>query len=43
LERLSWQMGLPGVELAPFAGLDDLPGVSYYGGPVEALSKSLAN
>jgi hypothetical protein len=43
LEHLSWQMGLLGVELAPFAGADDLPGVSYCGGPVEALSESLAD
>jgi hypothetical protein len=28
VERWSWQMGLPGVELAPFAGVDDPLGVS---------------
>jgi hypothetical protein len=36
-------MGLPGVELAPFAGADDPLDISYYSGPVEALSKSFAN
>jgi hypothetical protein len=36
-------MGLPGVELAPFAGADDSLGVGYCGGLVEALSESFAD
>jgi hypothetical protein len=36
-------MGLPGVELTAFAGANNLLGVSYCGGPIEALSKSFAN
>jgi hypothetical protein len=36
-------MGLPGVELTPFASANNLLGVGYYGGPVEALSKGFAN
>jgi hypothetical protein len=36
-------MGLSGIELTPFVGANDLLGIGYYGGPVEALSKSFAD
>jgi hypothetical protein len=42
-EHLSWQMGLPSIELAPFVGANDLVGVGYCGGLVEALSESFAD
>jgi hypothetical protein len=35
-------MGLPGVELTPFIGVNNLLGIGYCGGPVEALLKSFA-
>jgi hypothetical protein len=38
LERLSWQVGLPSIELASFAGANDPLSVGYCGGPVEVLS-----
>ena len=34
---------MPSVVLAPFAGVYDLLNVSYYSGPVEALSKCVPN
>jgi hypothetical protein len=36
-------MGLPGIELTPFAGANDLLGISYCGGPVEALLEGFAD
>jgi hypothetical protein len=35
-------MGLPGIELTPFAGANDLLDIGYCGGPVEALLESFA-
>jgi hypothetical protein len=43
VERLSWQMGLLSVELAPFAGADDPLDIGYYGGPIETLSKNFSD
>jgi hypothetical protein len=36
-------MGLSGVELTPFAGVNNPLGVGYCSGPVETLSESFAN
>jgi hypothetical protein len=36
-------MGLLSIELTPFVGANNLLGVSYCGGLVEALSESFAN
>jgi hypothetical protein len=36
-------MGLPGVELTPFAGANNLLSIGYYGGLVEALLESFAD
>jgi hypothetical protein len=40
---MSRKVGLAGVELAPFAGAHDLAGVRDRGGPVKALTESVAN
>jgi hypothetical protein len=37
------EIGLAGVELAPFAGAHDLAGVGDRGGPVEALAERVAH
>jgi hypothetical protein len=37
------EVGLAGVELAPFAGAHDLAGVGHRGGPVEALEERVAH
>jgi hypothetical protein len=37
------EIGLAGVELAPFAGAYDLAGVGDRGGPVEALAERIAH
>jgi hypothetical protein len=37
------EIGLAGVEFAPFAGAHDLAGVGDRGGPVEALEKRIAH
>jgi hypothetical protein len=37
------EIGLAGVELAPFAGAHDLAGVSDRGGPVEDLAERIAH
>jgi hypothetical protein len=36
------EVGFAGVELAPFAGVHDLDGISDRGGPVEALAECVA-
>jgi hypothetical protein len=36
-------MDLSGIKLTPFASANDLLGVGYYGGLVEALLESFAN
>jgi hypothetical protein len=43
LQGVSWEIGLAGVELAPFAGAHDLVGVGDYGGPIEALAERIAH
>jgi hypothetical protein len=43
LEGVSWEVGLAGVELAPFAGAHDLAGVSDRSWPVEALAERIAH
>ena len=43
LQSLSRQVGLPCVELTPFAGADNSSGVSYRRWPVEALPESISN
>jgi hypothetical protein len=43
LEGVSWEIGLAGIELAPFAGAHDLDGVSNRGRPVEALAEYVAD
>jgi hypothetical protein len=40
---MSWEIGLAGVKLAPFAGGHDLVGVSDRGGPIEALAERIAH
>jgi hypothetical protein len=37
------EIGLAGVELAPFAGAHDLAGVGDHGGPVETLTERIAH
>jgi hypothetical protein len=37
------EVGLAGVELAPFAGAHDLAGVGDRGGPIEALAERVAH
>jgi hypothetical protein len=37
------EIGLAGVELAPFAGAHNLVGVSDRGGPIEALAERIAH
>jgi hypothetical protein len=37
------EVGLAGVELAPFAGAHDLAGISNRGGPIEALAERVAH
>jgi hypothetical protein len=41
LQSLSGQVGLPCVELTPFAGADNSSGVGHHRRPVEALSESI--
>jgi hypothetical protein len=36
-------MGLSSIELTPFIGMNDLLGIGYYGGPVEALSEGFVD
>jgi hypothetical protein len=43
LQGMSREIGLAGVKLAPFAGADDLVGVSDRGGPIEALAECIAH
>jgi hypothetical protein len=43
LQDVSREIGLAGVELAPFACAHDLAGVGDRGGPVEALAKRIAH
>ena len=43
LECLSWHVGLPSVELAPFTGAHDLIGVGDRRWPVEPLAKGVPN
>jgi hypothetical protein len=43
LEGVRREVGLAGVELAPFAGAHDLAGVSDRGGPVETLMERVAH
>jgi hypothetical protein len=40
---VSREIGLAGVELAPFAGAHDLVGVSDRGGPVKAMVERIAH
>jgi hypothetical protein len=42
LEGVSQEVGLAGVELAPFAGAHDLTGIRDRSGPVEALAECIA-
>jgi hypothetical protein len=42
-EGVRREVGLAGVELAPFAGAHDLAGISDRGGPVEALTERVAH
>jgi hypothetical protein len=37
------EVGLAGIELAPFVGAHDLAGVGHRGGPVEALAERVAH
>jgi uncharacterized membrane protein YgcG len=37
LKGVRWEIGLAGIELAPFAGAHDLTGISNRGRPIEAL------
>jgi hypothetical protein len=43
LQDVCREIGLAGVELAPFAGAHDLAGVGDRGGPVEALAERIAH
>ena len=43
LECLGWEMSLPSVVLAPFAGAYDLLSIGYRGRPVEALSEHVSD
>jgi hypothetical protein len=43
LQDVSREIGLAGVELAPFACAHDLAGVGDHGGPVEALAKRIVH
>jgi hypothetical protein len=43
LEGVRWEIGLAGVELAPFVGAHDLVGVGNRGGPLEALAERVAH
>jgi hypothetical protein len=43
LQGMGGQVGLAGVELAPFAGAYDLAGVRDRGGPVKALAERVAD
>ena len=43
LESLGWEVCLPSVVLAPFAGAYNLLGIGYCGGLVEALSECIPN
>ena len=43
LECLGWEVSLPSLVLAPFAGVYDLFGVGYCSGLVEALSECVPN
>jgi hypothetical protein len=43
LEGVGREIGLVGVELAPFAGAHNLVGVSNHGRPVEALAECVAH
>ena len=43
LECLGREVSLPSIVLAPFVGAYDLLDVSYYSGPVEALSECIPN
>ena len=40
LERLAWQVTLLGIVLASLVGLDEVPGISKGGRPVEVVPKS---
>jgi hypothetical protein len=42
LEGVSWEIGLAGVELAPFAGAHNLAGVRNCNGPIESLPECVA-
>jgi hypothetical protein len=39
---MRWEIGLAGIELAPFAGAHDLAGISNIGRPIEALAERVA-
>jgi hypothetical protein len=43
LQSLSGQVGLPCVELTPFAGADNSSGVGHHRWPVETLSESISD
>jgi hypothetical protein len=43
LQSLSGQVGLPCVELTPFAGADNSSGVGHHRRPVETLSEGASN
>jgi hypothetical protein len=43
LQSLSRQVGLPCVELTPFAGADNSSGVGHHRRPVETLSEGVSN
>jgi hypothetical protein len=43
LQGMGGQVGLAGVELAPFAGAYDFASVCDRGGPVKALAERIAN
>jgi hypothetical protein len=40
---VSWEIGLAGVELAPFAGAHNLDGVRNRSGPIKALAECIAH